>query len=75
MSEGEGKAPWEASDVSQSTKEKVDKEVTGIITAAYDQAVVILKKNKKQLDKVAEVLLDRENLDREEFEEIVGKKK
>lgn len=75
MSEGEGKAPWEASDVSQSTKEKVDKEVVKIVNVAYDQALVILKKHKKDLDKVAEELLNKENLDREEFEKIVGKKK
>jgi ATP-dependent Zn protease len=42
---------------------------------AYAQALTILRKNKTQLDKVAKALLEKETLDTDEFESIVGKKK
>ena len=35
----------------------------------------MLKKNKTKLDKVAKALLEKETLDTDEFEKLVGKKK
>ena len=75
LSATEGKAPWEASDISPAMKEKVDKEVVKIISQAYKDAVSMLKKHRKDLDRIADALLEKETLDREQFEEIVGKKK
>jgi len=75
LSATEARAPWEASDISPAMKEKVDKEVVDILMDAHKHAVALLKKNRKALDKVADALLEKETLDREEFEEIVGKKK
>lgn len=75
LSAAEGKAPWEASDISPAMKEKVDVEVVKIIAQAYKDAVALLKKHRKELDKVADALLEQETLDREEFEKLVGKKK
>lgn len=75
LSAAEGKAPWEAADISPAMKEKVDMEVVKIIAKAYKDAVAMLKKHKKELDKVADALLEQETLDREQFEKLVGKKK
>lgn len=70
-----GKQSWyEPSAISQFMQEKVDLEVKGIMEKSYKEAVVILNKEKKTLDKVAEKLIEVETLDREMFEEIVGKK-
>ena len=40
----------------------------------YAQAVAIIRKSRKILDKVVEELLVKETIDREQFEKIVGKK-
>ena len=67
--------PWEATEVSEAMKEKVDVKVSEFIEEAHKKAVIIIKKHRKELDKVAESLLDRETLDKDDFERIVGKKK
>ncbi len=70
-----GKAQWyEPAQVSQAMQEKIDNEIGKIIDAAYKEAFVIVKKERKILDKVVEGLLVKETLDRDEFEKIVGKK-
>ncbi len=67
--------PWEGGDLSDSMREKIDKEVSGIIEAGRKKAIEIVKKNRKMLDKVALALLEKETLDQDDFEKIVGKKK
>lgn len=63
------------SSVSEAYQSKIDSEVKKIIDRGYLQAQTILKKNKPKLDKVAKELLEKETLDGDEFEKIVGKKK
>ncbi len=63
------------SPVSEALQSKIDTEVKKIIDRGYLQAQTILKKNKPKLDKVAKELLEKETLDGDEFEKIVGKKK
>jgi cell division protease FtsH len=71
-----GQTEWyEPSQVSQAMQEKVDNEIKKIMDACYKEAAVIIKKEKKTLDKVVTTLLKKETLDREEFEAIVGNKK
>jgi len=65
----------EGTNVSEALQSKIDTEISKIIDEAYKQAKDILAKNKTKLDKVAKALLDKETLDTEEFEKIVGKKK
>ncbi len=69
-----GKNYYEQSSVSQDMMAKIDAEVKKIITAGFEKAVDILKKNRVALDKVAEQLTKKESLDGDEFEKIVGKK-
>ena len=64
----------ESAKVSQAMMERIDIEVKKIIDTGYKQAVILVKKYRKDLDKVAAALLDKETLDRDEFEKIVGKK-
>ena len=49
-------------------------EVKKIIDAFFKEAVVIVKKQRDILDNVAEKLLVKETLEREDFEKIVGEK-
>jgi len=65
---------YEGAKVSQAMMEKIDIEIKKIIDTAYKEAVALIKKYKKDLDKVAKALLEKETLDRDEFEKIVGKK-
>lgn len=66
--------PWETTEISEATKEKVDVEVSKFINEAYKKAILIVKKYRKLLDNVAEDLLEKETLDKDDFERIVGKK-
>jgi cell division protease FtsH len=65
----------EGAEISESMQAKIDTELKKIMDEAYAQALAILRKNKPQLDKVAKALLEKETLDTDEFESIVGKKK
>lgn len=65
----------ESMNVSEALQAKIDSEISKIIETAYKQAKDILIKNKIKLDKTAKALLEKETLDTEEFERIVGKKK
>lgn len=68
--------PWsDAGKVSQAMQEKIDLEISKIIGVAYKKAVALVKEKKSLLDKVASKLLEKETLEKEDFEEIVGKKK
>jgi len=49
-------------DYSQKTAELIDKEVNKILTNCYNKAKDILIKNREKLDKLAEVLLEKETM-------------
>lgn len=56
---------------SEETAKKIDEEVKKIINYAYNLTFSILKKNKKILDKIAQVLIEKETLEQEEFYELL----
>ncbi len=53
---------------------KIDTQVQKILDAGYAQAVMVLKKYKKDLDKVAEELLKKETMEADEFATLMGDK-
>ncbi|MCQ2551764.1 MAG: ATP-dependent zinc metalloprotease FtsH [Clostridia bacterium] len=55
---------------SEELASKIDAEVKSIIEAAYAETEKILKKHKKEIERVAEALLEMETLDQEEFEAV-----
>ncbi len=63
----------EGSQMSPETAAKVDREVQKMIDTGYKKAKETLTKHRKDLDRVAAALLDKETLERDEFEKIVGK--
>ncbi|MDO8573781.1 MAG: ATP-dependent zinc metalloprotease FtsH [Candidatus Daviesbacteria bacterium] len=65
----------EGSDMSPKMHDAVDVEIKKIIDSCYKNAQDILRKHKTKLDKVAKSLLEKETLEGDEFESIVGKKK
>ena len=59
---------------SEQTAETIDKEISSIIEKQYQRAIRILKKNKKKLVQLAEVLLTKEVIFKDNLEEIFGKR-
>ncbi len=58
-------------DYSEQTAKKIDNEIKRIISEQYDRAKQMLLENRDKLDAIAEALLERETLDREEIEAIM----
>jgi len=69
-----GREISEQKDYSEKTQEKIDKEVSDYLQGAYETALAILEKNKEKLNQITKALLEKEVLEREEFEKIVGEK-
>jgi cell division protease FtsH len=67
-----GKAWGEPAKISDRLQEQVDAEVTAILLEGEKKASATLKKYRKQLDGVAERLLEIETIDTDEFEKIMG---
>src|SRR5690606_32149787 len=54
--------------VSESVAERVDAEMKRLLDEAYDTAMSTLEENRTLLERIAEALLERETLDREEID-------
>ncbi len=54
--------------------EKIDIEVKRILDSSYKAAVKLIKEKRKLLGKISDALIEKETLDRDDFEKIVGKK-
>jgi cell division protease FtsH len=67
-----GKTFWEQAQVSPEMQAKIDSQVKNIIDECYKKATEILKKLKDNLDLVAQELLKKETLEREDFEKLMG---
>lgn len=70
-----GNMEWyEGPSISPAMQEKVDNEVKKIIDSCYKEAETVIAKHYQKLDKVVEILMKKETIDKDEFEKIVGKK-
>ena len=58
---------------SPETSARVDAEVQGMIAAAHDRAVAILKENRELMDRLAAYLLEKETITGAEFMDILEK--
>ena len=57
---------------SEVTAQTIDKEISNIIEGQYQRAITILKENKDKLTKLAERLLEKEVIFKDDLEEIFG---
>ncbi|MEK7203067.1 MAG: ATP-dependent zinc metalloprotease FtsH, partial [Patescibacteria group bacterium] len=69
-----GREIHEQRDYSEKTAEQIDKEISSYIDKAVHQARGIINLKREYLEKVVEILLKKETLEKKEFEAIVGKK-
>ena len=68
-------AAQETSDYSEKVAEVIDQEVEKIIKDAKKLAEKILKSKKDLLEKVTKVLIEKETIEREDIEMLIGKKR
>ncbi|MEW6610122.1 MAG: ATP-dependent zinc metalloprotease FtsH [Patescibacteria group bacterium] len=69
-----GREITEQRDYSEKVAEVIDKEVSKFIRQASDTAHAVIRKSRSKLDEVAAALLEKETLEREAFEAIMGPK-
>lgn len=69
-----GKEIHEQRDYSEKTSELIDQQISAFIAQAQKTAHAILTKNKAQLDKIVKELLEKETLERGDFEALFPKK-
>ncbi len=65
-----GREISEQRDYSEAIAQQIDSEVRKLVDDAYRQAQAILKKYRKELDDVANLLLEKETITREDFEKV-----
>ncbi|GHA49160.1 ATP-dependent zinc metalloprotease FtsH [Salinimicrobium marinum] len=59
---------------SEKTAELIDKEISNLIETQYQRAIKLLEDNKDKLTQLAEILLDKEVIFKDNLEEIFGKR-
>ncbi len=67
-----GKAFYEQQTVSQEMQSAIDREVKRFIDAAYERALMLVKKYRKDLDLIADELVKKETLEGDDFEVLLG---
>jgi cell division protease FtsH len=66
-----GKAYVEPAKISDEMQAKVDEEIKKLVNESINEARKVLGKNKEKLDRLAKVLVKKESLGQEEFEELM----
>ena len=69
-----GKEISEQRTYSEKMATQIDKEIAKFIKIAQNKAQRILTRKRKLLDKIAKTLIEKETIERKEFEQIIGKK-
>jgi ATP-dependent metalloprotease FtsH len=59
---------------SEKTAETIDREISKLVEQAYQKAIKILTENKESLTKLANILLEKEVIFREDLEAVFGKR-
>ncbi|MCX2836709.1 ATP-dependent zinc metalloprotease FtsH [Salinimicrobium sp. MT39] len=59
---------------SEKTSELIDKEISNLIEEQYQRAIKLLEDNKDKLTRLAEILLEKEVIFKDNLEEIFGKR-
>lgn len=59
---------------SEETAELIDKEISALIESQYQRAISILEENKDKLNQLADILIDKEVIFKDDLEAIFGKR-
>ena len=66
----QGKEPYEMQMFGENIGDEIGEEVKTLIDTAYNDAMTLLKEHRDKLDKIAEVLLQKEKINEQEFNQI-----
>ncbi len=66
-----GKEIHENKDYSEKVAEKIDEEVKNLIDSCYKTAEDTINNNREKLEKIATTLLEKETIEKQEFEELL----
>ncbi len=66
-----GKELHEQRDYSEKVAEKIDEEIMDYIKEAAERAEKLIRENRKKLEKIVERLLEKETIEKDEFEELM----
>jgi len=69
-----GREIHEQRDYSEKIAEKIDEEISGFINLGLEKAKKILRDKQEELEKIVAALLEKETLEKSEFEQLVGPK-
>jgi cell division protease FtsH len=69
-----GREIHEQRDYSEKVAERIDEEITGFIRQGEEKAQAIIDSKKEQLEKIVATLLEKETIEKDEFERIMGPK-
>lgn len=67
-----GKAMYEQQTISQEMQSAIDREVKKFIDEAYAKALQVLKKHRKDMDIIADALIQKETLEGDDFAVLLG---
>ena len=70
--DSQGQSEYMQKPYSETTAEKIDKEISKIIEGQYQRAIDLLRSNREKLDQLAQLLLDKEVIFKENVKEIFG---
>ena len=59
---------------SEATAREIDEEIKKIVTEAYEKALEVLKENREGLDRVADALIEKEEITGEEIHRLLNRK-
>ena len=68
-----GKEISEEKNYSENTANKIDQEVSNFIHDAYKTAEKVINEKKETLERIAKTLLEKETIEQDEFDELIGK--
>jgi cell division protease FtsH len=69
-----GREIHEQRDYSEKVAERIDQEISAFIDKAAHLAIGVIKSRHDELERVVAVLMEKETIEKEEFEALVGKK-
>jgi cell division protease FtsH len=72
LGESGGEDPWSQREYSEATQQYIDEEIAGAMSRRYETVKERLSQNRALLDRIADVLLEKETIDEKEFKTLTG---
>ena len=60
------------SDISESISQAIDEQVRGMVKRCYEETVAVVADNREAMDRLVELLIEKETMDGEEFAAVVA---